>query len=86
VAVIGARHGALFLADGTIFPVQLGRLRLAEVAFLDLLMDALVLVLETVVDLLAARMILLPLRVGHGVAHQAAERKCYGCDGQRDTY
>src|SRR5204863_4013723 len=67
VAAVGARHGALFLADGAVLSVQLGRLRLGDLSFLALLMDALVLVREPIVHLLAARVRLLPLRVvGHG--------------------
>src|SRR5438105_9059316 len=62
VAAVGARHGALFLADGAVLSVQLGRLRLGELAFLALLVDALVLVGEPIVNLLAARVGLLPTR------------------------
>src|SRR5256886_12947552 len=81
VAAVGARHGALFLADGAVLSVQLGRLRLGDLAFLALLMDALVLVREPIVHLLAARVRLLPLRVvGHGVGGKAAERQRHGSD------
>src|SRR5207237_5590579 len=82
VAAVGARHGALFLADGAVLAVQLGRLRLGELPFLALLMDALVLVGEPIVHLRAARVRLLPLRVGHGVSGEAAERQRHGSDAQ----
>src|SRR2546430_16638422 len=82
---VGARHGALFLADGAVLAVQLGRLRLGELPFLALLMEALVLVGEPIVHLLAARVRLLPLRVGHGVSGEAAERQRHGSDAQSGT-
>src|SRR2546430_16165284 len=79
VAAVGARHGALFLANGVVLAVQLGRLRLGDLALLALLMDALVLVGEPIVHLLAARVGLLPLRVvGQGVSGKTAERQRHG--------
>src|SRR6478672_13172350 len=63
MAAVGARHGALFPADRVILGVQLLRLRLGDLAFAALGVDALALMRETVVHLLAARMVLLPLRI-----------------------
>jgi hypothetical protein len=58
---------------------------LAACALLALLMDTLVLVGEPIVHLLAARVCLLPLRVGHGVSGKAAQRQRHGSNRQSGT-
>src|SRR5215468_261287 len=83
VAAIGARHGALFLADRVILGVQLVRLRLGDLTFAALGVDALALMRQTAVHLLAARMVLLPLRfTSQRIASNADE--CHG--GERSGH
>ena len=75
VAVVELRHRPLFLADSPILAVKLAGLAFADFAFPHLAIDAPILILQTIVDLGASRVILLPLRLGHGVRHgDAGER------------
>ena len=83
VATVLAGHQALFLADLPIVLVQGGSLRLAELALLHLGLDALVLIAEALVDLLATRVVLL-----QGVSCSAAialEDNPRGAPAQRRT-
>src|SRR5579871_5079345 len=61
VAAVLRCHCALFLADLAVFLVQLGGLALRHLARLHFVLDALVLVIKTAINLRAARMILLPV-------------------------
>lgn len=61
VPAILARHVPFFLADLVIFPVKLVGLPLGNIAFLDLVINPLVLVLQTIVYLLPPWMILSPV-------------------------
>ena len=69
VAVVELRHRPLFLADRPILAVKLAGLAFADFAFPHLVIDAPILILQTIVDLGASRVILLPLCLGHGVRH-----------------
>src|SRR6516225_9671541 len=60
VPAILARHVPFFLADMVIFPVKLVGLPLRNIAFPKLVINPLVLVLQTIVYLLPPRMILCP--------------------------
>ena len=60
VPAILARHVPFFLADLVIFPVKLVGLPLRNIAFPKLVINPLVLVLQTIVYLLPPRMILCP--------------------------
>ena len=61
VPAILARHIPFFLADLMILPVKLVGLPLGNIAFLKLVINPLVLVLQTIVYLLPPRMILSPV-------------------------
>jgi hypothetical protein len=82
VTAVLARHSVFFPANLVIFSVQLMRLRLAHVPFLDFLMDAFVLIREAVVDLITTRVILVPVRFGErvhcGTGHEGRH------DGRQD--
>ena len=83
VAAVLSGHQALFLADLPIALVQGGSLRPAEFALLYLGLDALVLIAEALVDLLATRVVLL-----QGVSCSAAitfEDDPRGAPAQRRT-
>jgi hypothetical protein len=62
MAAILASHTTLFLANLVIFPVELARLLWRDFAFLDFLVDAVILVRQPPIDLFPAGMILLPFR------------------------
>lgn len=73
VASVMACHGAFFGADLVIFSVQRGCLAAGHFTFFDLLVDTSILVGKTPVDLLATRVILLPLGI---VCHCATSHAC----------
>ena len=60
VAAVLRGHVALLLAHGAILPMQRASLALGDLAFLALLLDALVLVGEAVIDLCGSGMVLRP--------------------------
>ena len=67
------------MADLVILVMLFARLALRDLAFLDLFIDALVLVLQAAVHLVAARMVLLPLRLG--LRRAGADEEDEGGDG-----
>ena len=73
VAAVLAGHVTLFLADLVVFVVQGIRLPFGDLAFLQLFIDAPVLVVQTRIDFSAARMVLRPL-AGRGVDAISAVR------------
>ena len=79
VAAILAGHGALFLPDLMILMMQRGRLAFGHRPILDVLVNPAVLIGEAVVDLFAARVILLPRRIRAGSPGGARKRR--GDDG-----
>ena len=84
VPPILARHVPFFLADLMIFPVKLVGLPLGNIAFLDLVINPLVLVLQTIVYLLPPRMILSPVardrrRARHESYSQNRSRNFHDC-------
>jgi hypothetical protein len=64
VAIVESCHRSFLTADGAIFPVELACLVPRNLSLSDLLIDPPVLIGQTVVDLLAARMVTFPLRLG----------------------
>ena len=60
VAVVELRHRPLFLADRPILAVKLAGLAFGYFAFPHLVIDAPILILQTIVDLSASRVILSP--------------------------
>jgi hypothetical protein len=73
VAVVLAGIGTFLAADGAVLLVQCVRLLLADFAFLAFLMDALVLIGQTVVHFGAARVLFLPFGFGRAVADKLAK-------------
>src|SRR6516162_748169 len=73
MAIVESRHGALLLANGRILAMQLFRLASRDLAFLELMIDAAVLICQPVVDLIPTRMIAFPL----GLGHRARDRSAY---------
>jgi hypothetical protein len=60
VAAVMACHRTFFLADCFVFLMQRGRLGLRDFAALHFVVDALILIRQAIVDLLAAWVVLLP--------------------------
>jgi hypothetical protein len=80
MAVVLAGIGTFLATDGAVLLVQFVRLLLADFAFLAFLMDALVLIGQTVVHLGAARVLLLPFGFGRCAGGQGGK----GDGGQAD--
>src|SRR5438876_8565523 len=80
VAAVLACHIALFLPDLMVLLVQLIGLLVRQVAFLDLMVDPLVLVVQAIVHLLAAGMRPLPRRIGHCAAGHADREQAHDCE------
>jgi hypothetical protein len=76
VAMMPRRHDALVLTDTAVGAMQAHGFEVAHRAGLHAMFDAFVLVLQAGVDLLAARVMLAPLRVGHGGARYACDQEC----------
>src|SRR6185437_15906040 len=73
VATVRAGHRTLLVADRAILAMQPRSLAAGDLAFLALLVDALVLVGEAVVHLFAARVFRLPGGVGERCGREAGE-------------
>jgi hypothetical protein len=82
--VVLTGHIPFFLPDLSIVFVQLGGLRFGQCAILDSLVDPALLVREPLVDLRAARVILLPgcfsVKRGYSYAHDEAADNHESCD------
>jgi hypothetical protein len=77
-----AGHRMLFAADLVVFMMQAGCLRAGDLACLHFVVNAPVLVGQPVVDLGAARMVLLPLGLGQCTGGDAGDR--HGGQGEGD--
>src|SRR6516164_2146235 len=75
MAIVESRHGALLLANGGVLAMQLFRLASRDLAFLELMIDAAVLICQPVVDLIPARMIAFPLGLGHRARDRSAHHR-----------
>jgi hypothetical protein len=80
MAAVLRGHGTLFLTNLAIVLVQGLRLALGQVPFLDFLVNALVLVVQSLVHFMAARMILGLLRFPKRAGGHAANHKGSDCD------
>jgi hypothetical protein len=72
VTAIKSRHRALLVAYRAVFPVKLFGLLFGDLAFLQLMIDPSVLIRQPVIDLVAPRMIALPLCFGKGRRYSAS--------------
>ena len=75
VTAVQFRHIALFLANGVIFPVKLFGLLFRDLAFFQFTVDPAVLVCKPVIDLIAARVIALPLGLSKSSRYRAADER-----------
>lgn len=73
VPVVELRHRVLLVADRVIFMMKLIGLLLRDLAFLQFIIDAAVLICEAVVNLIATRMIAFPLCLGKGGGDHATD-------------
>ena len=73
VAAVNFGHVALLPANRVIFPVKLVSLLFRDLAFFQFTVDPAVLVCKPVIDLIAARVIALPLRLSKSSRHRAAD-------------
>jgi hypothetical protein len=73
MAAVDFGHGTLLMAYRAVFTMKLVGLSFRDLAFLQFTIDPVVLVCKPVVDLIAARVIALPLGFGEGSRHGAAD-------------
>jgi len=75
VPAIKLSHRALLVPNGAVFPVKLISLLFGDLAFLQLMIDPAVLICQPIVDLVAPRMIALPLCFGKGRGYSASGKR-----------
>jgi hypothetical protein len=75
VSAIKFSHRAFLVTDGAVFPVKLVSLLFGDLAFLQLMIDPSVLIRQPVIDLVAPRVIALPLCFGKGRGHGAPSQR-----------
>ncbi|HEY4738841.1 MAG TPA: hypothetical protein VIH63_15745 [Xanthobacteraceae bacterium] len=73
MAAIDLGHVALLLANRVIFPVTVVGLLFRDLAFFQFTVDPAVLVCKPVIDLIAARVIALPLGLSKSSRYRAAD-------------
>jgi hypothetical protein len=75
VTAVKSRHRALLVAYRAVFPMKLFGLLFGDLAFLQLMIDPSVLIRQPVIDLVAPRVIALPLCFGKGRGHGAPSQR-----------
>jgi hypothetical protein len=81
MSAVPARHYPLFLPNAVILLMEPRGLRMRQLPFLYFLVNAPILVLETIVHLIASRMRLLPRRIGRrGTGGGHGEQQRHGDD------
>jgi hypothetical protein len=82
VTAILTRHETLLLTDLAILAMQLTGLRFGHVAFFYFSVNALVLILQAIIDLITAWMFFFEVGVG---SHRCAARNCKYCKQSRSN-